>query len=106
MWYVNGYNLQMCEGDFGLELPVTFSDVTLDSADEIKLTIKKTVNGTALIEKTFSNITENTINLVLTDAESALLPVGSYVYALDWYQDGQFLCNAIPIAALKVVEKA
>ncbi len=96
----------MAEGDFGVELPITFSDVTLDNADEMKLTIKASVNGDAIIEKTFSNITENTINLVLTEEESSLLPVGSYVYVLDWYQNGAFLCNAIPIAAFKVVEKA
>ena len=106
MWNVNGNDITMTEGDYGLELPITFSDVTLTNADAVKLTIKATPNGTALIEKTFTGISENTVNFKLTAAESALLPVGKYVYVLDWYQDGEFFCNAIPMAAFKVVDKA
>lgn len=106
MWVVNGQDLKMTEGDYGVELPITFSDATLTNADAMKLTIKAAPNGTALIEKTFTGISENTVILKLTAAESALLPVGKYVYLLDWYQDGEFLCNAIPNAAFKVVDKA
>ena len=106
MWNVNGNNLQMCEGDFGMRLPITVTGPTFTASDEMKLTVKTALNGDTILEKTFSNIAQNTINLILTASESALLAVGTYVYALDWYQNGQFLCNIIPAALFKVVDKA
>ena len=106
MWNVNGNNLQMCEGDFGVRLPITITGPTFTASDEVKLTVKTAVNGDTILDKTFDNISQNTVNLIFTAAESALLPVGSYVYCLDWYQSGQFLCNVIPTAILKVVDKA
>ena len=106
MWVVNGQDLKMTEGDYGLELPVTISGATIAAQDEIKLTIKKARNGETLIEKNFSSVLNNTVNLELTQAESALLSVGTYVYVLDWYQNGAFMCNIIPCASFKVVDKA
>ena len=106
MWNSNGYQLQMTEGDFGVRLPITITGPTFTAADEVKLTIKSSMNGSTILEKTFDNISQNTVNLILTASESALLPVGKYVYSLDWYQSGQFLCNIIPFAAFKVVDKA
>ena len=96
----------MAEGDWGIQLPITITGTTFAENDEVKLTIKTALNGGTILEKTFSDLTDNTANLELTEAESALLPVGSYVYRLDWYQDGTFMCNIIPIASLKVVDKA
>lgn len=96
----------MCEGDFGMRLPITVTGPTFTASDEMKLTVKTALNGDTILEKTFSNIAQNTINLILTASESALLAVGTYVYALDWYQNGQFLCNIIPAALFKVVDKA
>lgn len=95
----------MAEGDFGVQLPMTVSGVTFDAGDEVKLIIKTAKNGTPIIEKTFSNISENTINFELTEEESALLPPGTYFYLLDWYEEGVFLCNVLPEATLKVVDK-
>lgn len=106
MWNVTGNNLQMAEGDYGVKLPITVSGPTFTASDELKLTIKAVKDGPPLVEKTFQNINQNTINFELTEAESALLPVGSYVYVLDWYQSSAFLCNIIPVATLKVVDKA
>ena len=106
MWNVSGINLQMVEGDYGVSLPISVSGATFTNVDSLKLTVKKAVNGDALVEKTFDSIVQNTVTLTLTAEESALLPVGSYVYSLDWYQDGNFLCNIIPTALFKVVEKA
>lgn len=105
-WEVTGNTLQMTEGDYGIALPVTISGVTFTNADAVKLTIKNRVNGTAMIEKTFTSISENTVELVLTASDSEKLKVGAYVYVLDWYQDGAFMCNIIPVATLKVVDKA
>ena len=105
MWGVIGNNLQMAEGDYGLTLPITISGTELTAADTIKLTIKRTRNGEAIIERDMIP-SENTVNFTITAAESAQLPVGVYVYALDWYRNGQFMCNIIPIGTLKVVDKA
>ena len=106
MWQVTAQSLSMTEGDWGIQLPVTISGVTFAANDFVSLTIKNQNNGTAIIEKTFANIQNNTVNLELTEAESALLPVGSYVYVLDWFQDGAFMCNIISSAVFKVVDKA
>lgn len=106
MWNVSGYNLQMAEGDYGLALPISISGTTLGAQDSIKLTFKTAVNGDEILSKTFDGITDNTVSLELTEAESALFPVGQYVYRLDWYQNGNFMCNIILAANLKVVDKA
>ena len=106
MWAVNGQDLKMTEGDWGIQLPVTIDGTTLTANDELKLTIKTAINGDVVVEKTFSNISQNTVNLVFTAQESALFSVGTYVYALDWFQNGAFVCNIIPAAMFKVVEKA
>lgn len=104
MWNVSGNSLSMCEGDWGVELPVTISGVTFTASDSVRIVIKK--GETVLITKDFTNITQNTVRLELTEAESALLPVGAYAYSLDWYQNGAFMCNIIPTAVFKVVDKA
>lgn len=106
MWTAQGHSLEMVEGDWGILLPINISGVTFATNDEIKLLLKNKQNGDTILEKTYGNITDNTINLELTEDESALLQVGAYVYSLDWYQDGAFLCNIIPLASFKVVDKA
>ena len=106
MWVVNGQELKMVEGDWGIQLPIVISGTTFSASDEVKFTLKKSVNGDVLLTKTFNNISQNTVNLELTEAESAALPVGKYVYVLDWYQNGAFMCNIIPTASFKVVDKA
>ena len=106
MWNVSNDSLQMAEGDFGVQLPIIVSGTTLSASDTIKVTIKKNRNAVATVEKTYTNIADNTIPFELTEAESARLPVGAYVYAIDWYQNGSFLCNLIPCGVFKVVDKA
>ena len=106
MWVVNKQTLQMVEGDWGIELPISIDGVTLTASDEVLITIKTEKNGETVLTKNYENVSENTIDFSLTEAETALLPVGSYVYSLDWYQDGAFMCNIIPSAAFKVVDKA
>lgn len=105
MWAVYGNDLSMAEMDYGLKLPVIINGATFAENDEVKLTIKTAVNGETLIEKTYGAIVDNTVDFELTEAESSLLPVGCYVYRLDWYQDGAFMCNIIPYASFKVVDK-
>lgn len=106
MWQVTGHDLKMTEGDYGLQLPVTISGTTFTANDAVLFVLKDKLNGNQILSKTFTNIVKNTVYLELTEAESALLPVGTYAYSLDWYQDGAFMCNIIPCAAFKVVEKA
>lgn len=106
MWVVNGQELKMVEGDWGIQLPVQISGTTFTENDAVKFTLKNDINGTTILTKTFTNISQNTVNLELTESESALLAVGKYVYSLDWYQNGAFMCNIIPSALFKVVEKA
>lgn len=105
-WKVNWLNISMVENDFGIELPMTINGVTFGAQDSVKLTIKDANNGNTVLEKTFSDISDNTIGIVLTSAESELFTVGSYVYCLDWYQDNVFLCNIIESATFTVVDKA
>ena len=105
-WEVNGLNITMVEEDYGVELPLTISGVTLGAQDSVKLTFKDKDNGQTILEKTFSNISQNTVNIVFTEAESALFPIGTYVFCIDWYQSGSFMCNIVESAKFRVVDKA
>lgn len=105
MWAVTGINLQMAEGDYGIELPVTISGTTLTASDTLKFVILTARNGRVILEKRYTP-ENNTVNLELTEEESALFPPNMYVYRLDWYQNGSFMCNIIPEAYFKVVDKA
>lgn len=104
MWNVNGITLNMTEGDWGVKLPVTVTGVTFTANDSVRIKIQR--GETTIIEKEYTNITNNTFDLEFTEAESALLPVGSYLYSLDWYQDGAFMCNIIPSGLFVVGDKA
>ena len=104
MWNVNGITLNMTEGDWGVKLPVTVTGVTFTANDSVRIKIQR--DETTIIEKEYTNITQNTFDLEFTEAESALLPVGSYLYSLDWYQNGAFMCNIIPSGMFLVGDKA
>ena len=106
MWNANGNNLQMCEGDWGIQLPVKVDNITFAASDVLRFTFKDQKNGNLLLTKEYANIQQNTVNLEFTEAETSVFAVGTFVYALDWYQDGAFMCNIIPSALLKVVDKA
>lgn len=108
MWGVEGYDLRMAEGDFGVKLPITVHETTLTEHDALKLTFKKNKNGECILEKEYTgtDIENNTANLEFTEEESAKFPPGLYVYCLDWYQSGVFMCNLIDCAVFKVVDKA
>jgi len=99
MWAVEDNYISMCEGDYGIDLPISIDGAELTEEDSLMITIKDAVNGNEILAKSFNEA------LSLTSAESDLLPVGKYVYSLDWYKSGEFLCNIIPRAMFKVVEK-
>ena len=104
MWSSNGYDIQMVEGDFGIKLPIMLEDMTITASDEFR--IKITHGGQAVLTLTFDNISNNQFDLELTEAQSNTLKIGTYLYSLDWYQNGEFMCNIIPAAKFKVVDKA
>ena len=105
MWAVQGLTIQMAEGDYGIDLPVTISGTTLTTSDTLKFVILTARNGRGILEKGYTP-ENNTVNLELTEEESALFPPKMYVYRLDWYQNGSFMCNIIPEGVFKVVDKA
>lgn len=106
MWEVYKTTLQMVEGDFGLALPFDVKGTDITANDVLRFTFKDKLNGETLLTKEYTNIQQNSASLEFTEAESALFPVGDYVYSLDWYQDGLFMGNLVKCAAFKVVEKA
>lgn len=106
MWVSNGSTIQMTEGDYGIKLPFSVSGTTLAASDSLRFTFKDVINGTPILEKEYTNIQQNAADLEFTEAESSLFPIGTYVYNLDWYQDGNFMCNIIPLGVFKVVDKA
>ena len=106
MWVVYGNNLGMTEGDYGIELPVTIHGITLQAADSLKFIFKTATDGDVLLEKDYSNIQDNTAYLEFTEAESELFEANmTYVFSLDLYQEGEFLCNVIPRGVFKVENK-
>lgn len=96
----------MAEDDFGVALEVEIKGTTFGTDDEFRVAIKDDINGETLVEKTFSNISDNKFYLLLTEEDSVKLPVGNYVYLLDWYRSGVLMYNIIPSALWRVVEKA
>ena len=106
MWVVNGTNLFMAVGDFGVVLPVRVSGIQLGANDSAKLCIRsKSGTKDIVLEKTFSVVPEQDIQIVFTEVETNQLPIGLYSYSLDLFRDGVFLCNIVPLGSFKVGEK-
>lgn len=105
MWRVLGKNISMVEGDYGVALPGNLIGTTLSAADTIRFTFKSQMNGSVILVKEYTPV-HNLITLDFTAEESALFPVGSYVYSVDWYQNGVFMNNIVPASIFKVVDKA
>lgn len=106
MWGVVGNNLTMTEADFGVGLKTTLKNVPFSNGDSILFSFKDKMNGNTILTKEFTTVTNNQFNLVLTQADSLLLPIGTYVYSADWYRDGDFMCCLVEQATLKVGDKA
>lgn len=105
MWVVYGNALEMTEGDYGIELPVTVNGATLGENDTLSFTFKAAADGEVLLEKEYTP-DDNVVFLKFTEEESALFEANrTYSYSLDWYQEGEFLCNVIPRGNFRVVNK-
>ena len=96
----------MTEGDYGIKLPVTVNGAELQENDTLVFTFKTAKNGTTKLTKTYTITDSNTVDLEFDDTDTAVFAVGSYVYSLDWYKSGEFLCNLISSAVFRVVDKA
>ena len=104
MWDAGLGNIGMVEGEFGVGLPITFSGITFNTYDHLALRIFKE-KDTSIVVKDYSPVSNGTINLELTAAESALLPPGSYHYEVDWYQNGALLYTLLRNKHFFVIEK-
>ena len=109
MWNTKGKNstdLIMDEGDYGVEVDVGILGVSISSSDVIKIEVRHVKNGDIVLEKEYTNITsDDTIQLSWTEAETELLTPGTYVYNLDWYQNGVFMCCIVNNSKLQVRDK-
>lgn len=107
MWIVNGQEIKMTEGDYGIILPIKIKGATFGIDDHIQITIKTKKNDTTpILSKSFEISDDNIVNIVLTEAETNQLPIGNYVYSLDWYKTDSFMCNLILIGDFIVLDKA
>ena len=105
MWNSCGTTIETTKCDFGVSLPITIDDVEFAAGDELQFAVKVKAGGAAVIERTFTDITENAVSLVLTAEEAAALNVGAYVWTLDWYRDGVLQYNLVRLGSFKVVGK-
>lgn len=106
MWNVDGNNLRVTEEDFGVALRCRFTGIELTSNDVLKFTFKNKPNGSVILTKEFTNLESNTFDLVFTSEDMQSLPIGSYTFTVDWYQEGLFRYCLIEKATLKVGDKA
>ena len=106
MWRIEGTEIHMAEGDWGVNLPVAVSGTTMGSSDNLVLRIKNAVNGTEILELVAGTPQNNVFNFFMAQAESALLTPGEYVYSLDWVQPGPFLYCLVPVGSFVVEDKA
>lgn len=105
-WTASGTTIRMSEGDYGVALPFSLKGFTVAAADSIKFEFKGEPNGTVILTKDYSNIQNNSANLVFTAAESALFKPGVYCYNMAWYKDGNFQYFVIENGAFKVGDVA
>ena len=98
----SGLDIEMNKGDFGVILTVNFDDI---ADTNIKFIISD-LNKNAIIEKTFDNITDNKIDLVLTEEETAKLDVGKYTWSLYQYVENELKNTLVVGKTFKVKEGA
>lgn len=98
----SGLDIEMNKGDFGVILTVNFDDI---ANTNIKFIISD-LNKNAIIEKTFDNITDNKIDLVLTEEETAKLDVGRYTWSLYQYVENELKNTLVVGKTFKVKEGA
>ncbi len=98
----NDLRIEMNKGDFGVILTVNFDDI---ADTNIKFIISD-LSKNAIIEKPFDNITDNKIDLVLTEEETAKLDVGTYTWSLYQYVKNKLKNTLVVGKTFKVKEGA
>lgn len=106
MWEAQKTTIRMSEGDYGVALPFSVKGVTLTASDCIKFVFKDKPEGETILTKEYTNLQNNSANLMFTDTESALFEPGIYTYTMAWYQNGSFQCNVIENGVFKVGDVA
>lgn len=106
MWAVTDTNLSMAEGDYGIKLPIIVHGAEFAASDTLRFTFLEAPNKREILQKEYTEIEQNTVNLEFLESESSLFTPGNYYYRLDWYQSGNFMCNIIPQSIFRVVDKA
>ena len=103
MFKVDDYKkISMNEGDFGIILPISFSDF-LDG-DRITVIIKdRKDENKRLLNKDFM-VTDGKIDFVLTEEETDDIKQGSYLYDIRQHRKGE-LRNTIAIDNIFEVEE-
>jgi aminopeptidase-like protein len=79
-----GKNIEMYYGDFGVQLPITITNVL--ETDTIKFEIYD-INNNVIIEKDLPYENEKWI-FELTEDESKKLEIRDYLYSIKQYRDG------------------
>lgn len=105
-WTVQNTTMRMSEGDYGVALPFSVKGTTIAAADSIKFVFKDGPNGETILTKEYTNLSQNSADLVFTAAESELFDPGTYCYTVAWYQSGVFQCNLVENGVFKVGDVA
>lgn len=106
MWDAKGKRLEMTAGDYGVKIPVTVDSIAVGKDDTLRFTFKKYDGGPVILAKSFTNVNGNAVDLEFTREESARFLPGDYVWRLDWFEDGNFMCNIVQSGIFRVVRKA
>lgn len=105
-WKSDGLELSMTEGDYGVSLDIGIPGLPYTEGDSVRMTFKSFMNGTEILEKDLSFVEAGKFSLTFTAQDSAKFRVGQYFYSIDWYKGGVFMCNIVPSALFRVVDKA
>lgn len=104
MWSASDTTMQMVVGDYGMALAITIHGLNATADDHIEMRFKNNKTGEVILTKNLTPV-DDTIELEFSKTESDKFTVGTYSYAMDWYQNDRFMCNIIPSASFKVVTK-
>lgn len=80
MFKIDKKNIQMNEGDYGIKLPITITNVL--ETDDLKFVIKKLDNTEVLTKKLIYNTETKKFEFELTKDDSNKLAKNNYLYSI------------------------
>lgn len=98
----NSKKITMNEGDFGIILPISFSD--MNDGATIKFIIKKQDEAETEVLNLNFTVSSNKIEFQLTKAETEKLVKGDYLYDIKQYEEGT-LQNTLLVDEKFIVEE-